>query len=79
MCRYDNTDEDNFSQTRVFYHNTLDKAAQDRMIRNIADHLSNAADFIQERQIKLFRQVDPSLGERVAECITTVKKTKANL
>lgn len=77
--RYDNTDDDNFSQAKIFYQKTLDKGAQDRMINNIVGHLSNAADFIQERQVKLFKQVDQSFGERVAQGLNIVKKTKANL
>lgn len=77
--RYDNTDDDNFSQPKLFYQKILGKAAQDRMIKNIVDHLSNAADFIQERQVKLFKQVDQTFGDRVAQGLNIIKKTKANL
>lgn len=79
ICRYDNVDEDNFSQPRIFYTKVLDKAAQERMIKNIVGNLVKASDFIQERQVKLFRQVDETFGERIAQGLNTVKKAKANL
>ncbi|CAH1119640.1 unnamed protein product [Phaedon cochleariae] len=77
--RYDNRDDDNFTQARVFYQTVLKKDEQDRLIENVAAHLSGAADFIQERQVKLFRQVDNQLGERVSQGLNTLKRAKANL
>ncbi|VEN55345.1 unnamed protein product, partial [Callosobruchus maculatus] len=79
VSRYDTGDEDNFSQPRVFYQKTLDKAAQDRMIANIVGHLSNAADFIQDRTVKMFSNVDKTLGERLAEGLKTTRTLKSNL
>lgn len=66
VMRYDSADEDNFTQARVFYNKVLDKAAQDRMIQNIAGNLKNAAGFIQERAVKNFSQVDETLGKKIA-------------
>lgn len=65
--RYDTGDDDNFGQARVFYQKVLDAAAQERLISNICGHLKDAADFIQERAVKNFTQVDPTFGKRVAE------------
>lgn len=77
--RYDNGDDDNFSQATVFYQKVLDKDAQDRLISNIVGHLSGAADFIQERIVKNFSQVDSSFAKRVSEGLNLKKKAKANL
>nr|CAH7746482.1 unnamed protein product [Callosobruchus chinensis] len=77
--RYDTGDEDNFSQATVFYQKTLDKAAQERLIRNIVAHLSDAADFIQERTVRMFSNVDKTLGDRIAEGLKMKRTIKSNL
>ncbi|KAJ8973075.1 hypothetical protein NQ317_002291 [Molorchus minor] len=77
--RYDTGDEDNFSQPRTFFQKTLDKSAQNRLIENIVDHLSGASDFIQERCVKNFCQVDSNLGNRIAEGLKIKDRTKSNL
>jgi len=46
-CRYNSGDEDNFSQPALFWRNVLKPDERDRLVQNIADHLKNAADFIQ--------------------------------
>ncbi|KYB28799.1 Catalase-like Protein [Tribolium castaneum] len=75
--RYDSGDEDNYSQSRVFYQKTLDQGARDRLIANIVGNLKDAADFIQERAIRNFTQVDAGLGQKIAEGLK--KQKRANL
>nr|XP_023014020.1 catalase [Leptinotarsa decemlineata] len=77
--RYETGEDDNFAQARQFFQKTLKKDEQDRMIANIVANLSNASDFIQERQVKLFRQVDNTMGERIAQGLTTLRRTRSNL
>ncbi|XP_072400001.1 catalase [Diabrotica undecimpunctata] len=77
--RYDTGDADNFSQARVFWQKVLNKEQQDRLVNNLVGHLSGALDFIQERQINHFKQVDQSFGERIAAGLQNIKRTKAKI
>ncbi|CAG9840304.1 unnamed protein product [Diabrotica balteata] len=77
--RYDTGDADNFSQARVFWQKVLNKEQQDRLVNNVVGHLSGTLDFIQERQINHFKQVDQSLGERIAAGLQNIKRTKAKI
>jgi catalase len=75
--RYDTGEEDNYSQPRVFYQKTLDGPARERLIANIVGALKDAADFIQDRTVKNFSQVDATFGQKLAEGLKTQKR--ANL
>lgn len=77
--RYDSGDEDNFSQAQNFYRKTLDQAHQNRLVQNIAGHIKDASDFIQERAIKNFTQVDSDFGRKLAEALKAHRKPHANL
>lgn len=77
--RYDSGDEDNYSQAKIFYQKVLDAEAQKRLIDNISGHLKDAADFIQERAIKNFSQVDATFGRKLAEGLKAQKHIHANL
>lgn len=77
--RYDTGEEDNYSQATIFYQKVLDAAAQNRLASNIVDNLKNAADFIQERAINNFSQVDKALGKKIAEGLKAQARTHANL
>ncbi|CAG9856040.1 unnamed protein product [Phyllotreta striolata] len=79
VYRYDTSDSDNFSQAKVFVTKTLSKDAVDRLVSNLVGHLSGASDFIQERQVKHFRAVDKAFGDRIAQGLNTLKRSKANL
>lgn len=65
VFRYDSGDEDNFSQPGNFYRNVLDDGGRSRLVDNIANHLGNAADFIQERAVSVFTQVDVDFASKV--------------
>ncbi|KAF5270997.1 hypothetical protein FQR65_LT05347 [Abscondita terminalis] len=78
--RYDTgfKDQDNYSQPRIFYRDVLDAKHKERLIANIAGHLKDAVDFIQERAIKNFTQVDENLGSKLKAALQANKK-RANL
>ncbi|KAF5278969.1 hypothetical protein FQA39_LY05647 [Lamprigera yunnana] len=79
--RYDTgfKDQDNYSQPRIFYREVLDEAHRNRLVANIAGHLKDAVDFIQERAIKNFSQVDPGMGEKLKIALQSNKRRQANL
>ncbi|GFS37675.1 catalase [Nephila pilipes] len=53
----------------------LSDEEKDRLIQNIANHLVNAQDFIQERAVNNFAQVDVDYGRRLKE---ELEKLQAN-
>jgi len=71
--RYETGDEDNFSQVREFYLNVLSDSERDRLTTNIANSLSAAQEFIQQRAIANFTTVDSSYGETIAKKINQIK------
>ncbi|XP_057663994.1 catalase-like [Diorhabda carinulata] len=77
--RYETGDADNFSQPRIFWRKTLNKEEKERLVSNIVGHLSDASDFIQQRQVQHFRQVDEDLGDRIAQGLKKSKSAKAKI
>lgn len=78
--RYDSGQtEENFSQATALYKNVFSDAEKQRTVENIVAHLKDAAGFIQERAIKMFTQVHPDLGSKVASGLAPFKKYHANL
>ncbi|XP_071054089.1 catalase isoform X2 [Onthophagus taurus] len=77
--RYDTGDEDNFSQPRVFYQKTLNEQERERLVSNIVGNLKNAADFIQDRAVKNFSQVDATFGQKIADGLKAQRRPHANL
>lgn len=63
VYRYDSGNEDNFSQATDFWYEVLDEEAQKRLVQNIADHLKDADEFIQERAVANFTQVNREFGK----------------
>lgn len=76
VFRYDTGDEDNFSQSTDFYNKVLDKCARDRLAFNLAKHIIDAEEFIQERSINMFANVHPELGEKLREALQKRKTSK---
>ncbi|XP_054716631.1 catalase-like [Uloborus diversus] len=64
-ARYDTSDDDNFTQPGIFYRKVLNEGERSRLVNNIVSSLSNAEEFIQERQVENFSRVDPDLGGRI--------------
>lgn len=76
VYRYDSGDEDNYSQPALFWSNVLDDAARKRLVSNIAGHIVNAKEFIQERAIKNFSQVSAEFGQQLREAINLKRSAK---
>ncbi|CAB3377694.1 Hypothetical predicted protein [Cloeon dipterum] len=73
--RYNSGDEDNFSQATDFWNKVLNADERTRLVNNIVDHLKDAADFIQDRAIKNFAQVDATFGKRLREGVDKHKSS----
>jgi catalase len=76
VYRYDSGDEDNFSQATIFWNQVLDDAARKRLVSNIAGHVVNAKEFIQERAIKNFSQVSADFGQQLRDAIKLKRSAK---
>ncbi|CAL1265602.1 unnamed protein product [Larinioides sclopetarius] len=71
--RYDSSNEDNFTQAGIFYREVLDDDQRSRLVRNIAENLVEAQEFIQARAVKNFAEADPEYGRRVADELKSLK------
>ncbi|KAF8773922.1 Catalase like protein [Argiope bruennichi] len=71
--RYDSSNEDNFTQAGIFYREVLDDDQRARLVRNIAENLVEAQEFIQARAVKNFAEADPDYGRRVADELKRLK------
>eukprot|EP00088_Acartia_fossae_P018757 TRINITY_DN2085_c0_g1_i11.p1 TRINITY_DN2085_c0_g1~~TRINITY_DN2085_c0_g1_i11.p1 ORF type:complete len:519 (+),score=128.42 TRINITY_DN2085_c0_g1_i11:32-1558(+) len=69
VSRYNSADEDNFTQVGYFWRDVLNEEERERLVDNIASHLCNAQQFIQERAIRNFASADPEYGRRIKENI----------
>uniref|UniRef100_A0A803T064 Catalase n=1 Tax=Anolis carolinensis TaxID=28377 RepID=A0A803T064_ANOCA len=63
--RFNDENEDNVSQVRVFYTKVLTEEERERLCGNIAGRLKDAQLFIQERAVKNFTDVHPDYGARI--------------
>lgn len=50
-----------------------------RLIENIAGHLKDAQDFIQQRAVSNFSQVDADFGSRLRKSLDAFKKPEVNI
>jgi len=67
-ARHDASEDDNYSQPRIFYTKVLDEQGRTRLIDNIAGHLGQCTckDVI-HRSVAVFNNVDYDFGRRLAE------------
>ncbi|TOF88458.1 hypothetical protein CGJ15_24785 [Vibrio parahaemolyticus] len=73
MSRYNSADDDNFTQAGIFYRKVLNDEDRQHLVENIANHLVNAQDFLQERAIGNFTQACPEYGASVRKALEKVK------
>ncbi|XP_063240442.1 catalase isoform X3 [Bacillus rossius redtenbacheri] len=76
VARYNSGDEDNFSQATIFWKKTLSEQERERLVSNIVGHLKDAVDFIQERTVNMFSQVDANFGARLREGLRQQAKAR---
>lgn len=77
--RYDNSDDDNYSHPRALYQRVLTPAKRKILIDNLVRNLQYAAEFIQERAIQNFTEVDHDFGRRVREGLRSLQHAHADL
>lgn len=80
--RYNTADDDNFSQVTTFWTKVLTEEEKIRLTQNIAGHLKDASEFIQQRAVRNFTQVHPDYGGRIARLLEqyrTKPRTHAHL
>jgi catalase len=75
--RYNSADDDNFTQVNTFWTKVLKPDERQRLAQNIAGHVKNAQDFIQERVIKNFSKAHPQFGKMIQDELTREKKATA--
>ncbi len=60
-------EDTDFVQPGAFYSHTLSPTDRDHLVNNIVGHMSQDVEpFIQERAVRLWKQVDSELGSRIA-------------
>merc|ERR1711936_552893 len=84
VARWNSGDEDNFTQVGIFFNQVLNDEEKFRLCDNIASHLCNAQEFLQERAINNFSAADKEYGKTIKELIDTKygkkkESVKANL
>ncbi|KAI6660304.1 Catalase [Oopsacas minuta] len=77
VARYNSANEDNFTQTGIFYRKVLTPVERQRLVENIAGHLKNAAAFIQKRAVGNFKQADIEYGSKIEELLARPKTTSS--
>ena len=77
--RFDNADEDNFSQCGEFWRNVLGPQEKANLIENMSGHLIDAAEFIQERAVANFSKCDVDYGRRLSEALVTLRAQRSNV
>ena len=60
-------------QVGTFYRDVLSEEERTRLVENIAGHIKDAAEFIQEKAVKNFSQCDPEYGGRIAKLLKQYK------
>lgn len=73
VARYNSGDEDNFTQPNLFWTNVLNAEEKQRLVDNIAGHLSGASEFIQKRALGNFTKVNADFGKRLGEKLQAQK------
>ncbi|GFO01648.1 catalase [Plakobranchus ocellatus] len=76
--RYPTHDEDNFSQTGIFWRKVLTPETRARLVENIAGHLKDAQDFIQKRAVNNFAQANADFGQALRTALAQHAAPSAN-
>lgn len=58
-----------FCRTFLCWFKVLDESDRKTLIENLANHIVNAKEFIQERAVNMFSQVDPDMGRRLDKAL----------
>ncbi|CED85580.1 catalase [Phaffia rhodozyma] len=64
------SEELDFEQPRALWSKVFDDEAKDHFVSNVCGHLGGVTyPYILQRQIEIFRKVDPSLGDRIEKTL----------
>jgi len=76
VTRVETGDEDNFSQCGIFFRTVLSAAERERLTDNIAGHLINAQEMLQDRAVANFSMADANYGRMIREKLVRLKASK---
>ena len=63
-------DDDDFGQAGTMVRDVLDDEARERLVSNVAGHLSNAvSDKVLARAFEYWKNIDADLGERIEQAV----------
>lgn len=71
--RYETGEEDNYTQVRDFYQNVLNDEERQRLAENIANHLKDAQNSIQQRVLNVLAAIDGDYATRVKSAMLKVE------
>jgi catalase len=72
-------DDDDFGQPGTMVREVLDDAARDRLVNNVVGHLCDGvSDAVLERAFEYWRNIDKSIGDRIAEGVERKNKRSAD-
>ncbi|XP_012254211.2 catalase [Athalia rosae] len=74
--RYNHDSSDDFSQSTAFWRNVLSPAEKQRLVSNMVGNLQHASNFIIERAVRNFAQVDADLGKQLIQGLNKLGKLK---
>jgi len=74
VTRYNSSDEDNFTQTGIFWRDVLSAQEKTNLVENIAGHMKDAQPAIQRRAVANFSQADPEYGRRIQELLDSYRE-----
>jgi len=72
--RYNDADDDNFTQVGNFWRKVLNDKERQELAQNIAGHLKDAQEFIQKRAVHNFSQADPAYGAAIQKYLSEYAK-----
>jgi catalase len=67
--RHDFNNPDDYIQPRALYKEVMTEEERVRLIENTAAHMSGVTKDIQEKAVKIYYQIDPDYGQRIAKAI----------
>ena len=67
-------DDDDFGQANTLVNKVMDDAARERLVNNVAGHLSNGvSDEVLKRAFEYWKNIDRTIGERVEAAVNSKK------
>ncbi|CAI2366678.1 unnamed protein product [Moneuplotes crassus] len=67
--RHDFGTPDDFVQPRALYKNVMTEEDREHLIKNTAEHMAGVTKEVKEKAVKIYWQIDPDYGERIAKAV----------